>query len=136
MGQVPSRQKRSLTIWASVGIAAALLLICSGPVSAQRKSPKEPTTEDYVRHIDQQMKEAEAYDPRFGWIFSLFKSWVFLSVAAVVVVGAVIVLKFGGRLFVAAAGKTDYEKMAANDPWVRAQLERERAQGGDASGAR
>jgi hypothetical protein len=111
--------------------ALALLvaaLLCA-PAQAQQTPSQEPTTREYAREIQKQMKEVEESDCTNRQIMRFFKSWVGLVLLALVVVPLVIGFKvaiwFASRM----TATTDPEKLALSDPWVRAQLARQKANG-------
>jgi hypothetical protein len=103
------------------------LLTFPGPVRAQQQPSKSRSTEDYAREVDRQLKEAEDADPSSREIISYFRSWAFLSVAAVVVVGVLVLLKVGLHVLTRMSSTSDPEKLAMSDPWVRAHLARQKA---------
>ena len=112
-----------------VVVLFAVLLVSAGPASAQQTPGTQPSSGDYLRHFDKQMEEAEASDPYFGEYTRLIKSWVFFTVVAVVVVGAVVVLGVAVRFYLRMSSTTDPEKLAMSDPWIRAELARRKAEG-------
>jgi hypothetical protein len=116
-----------------LAIVAVLLLFGPDPVRAQHAPAQKPSTQDYLRQIDQQMKDAERLDPSTGRVFRVFRWWVFLAVGATIIVAALVVLKVVSEFYLRASGPTDPEKLALTDPWVRAQRARERAAGGGGS---
>jgi hypothetical protein len=110
----------------------ALLLGGVRPAHAQQKPSREPTTQEYARQFEKELKEAENHDPSTRKLVRFFKSWVGLVIIAVVVVSIAVALQVTVRLLSRASGSTDPEKLAMKDPWVRAQLARQKA---DESGA-
>jgi hypothetical protein len=105
------------------------LLTFPGPVRAQQQPSRGRSTEDYAREVDRQLKEAEDADPSSREIISYFRSWAFLSVAAVVVGGVLVLLKVGLHVLTRMSSTSDPEKLAMSDPWVRAHLARQKAAG-------
>src|SRR5262245_17677841 len=76
----------------SVALLVALL-VCAGPAHAQQKPSKEPSTQEYARQLEKDLKEAEDYDPSTRNIFRLFKSWVGLVILALIIAPLVIGFK-------------------------------------------
>ncbi len=111
-----------------LGLLVALL-ICAAPVRAQQAPSKEPSTRDYARQLEKDLKEAEDYDPSTMSAVRIFKTWVGLVVLAVIVVSAVTAFKVAIWLFCRVSATTDPEKLAMSDPWVRAHLARQKAEG-------
>jgi hypothetical protein len=110
-----------------LGVLAALLF-CIGTVQAQRPISKGPTTGDYARQFEKDLKEAEEHDPASGEILRDFKSWFFLVIIAMVLVSATVAVKVVAWWLRRMSATTDPEKLAMSDPWVRAHLIRQRAQ--------
>jgi hypothetical protein len=104
----------------------AVLLFCLGTVRAE----KAPSTGDYVRQIEKDLDEAEGYDAATGDLVRFFKSWVVLVIIAVVLVSGAVVINVVVWWHRRMSATTDPEKLAMSDPWVRAQLARQRAQEG------
>jgi hypothetical protein len=127
MYALPLRPPRAPAAGA-LGLLLALLL-CAGPVRAQQSPSREPSTQEYAREIQKQMKEVEDSNCTNRQIIRFFKSWVGLVLIALVVVPLVIAFKvaiwFASRM----TATTDPEKLAMSDPWVRAHLARQKATG-------
>jgi hypothetical protein len=117
MGQVLRR---------GIGVLA-VLLCCIGTVQAQKPASREPSTGDFARQFEKDLKDAEEHDPASGEILRYFKSWFILVVLAMVLVSAAVAVKVGVWVFRRMSATTDPEKLAMSDPWVRAQLARQRA---------
>jgi hypothetical protein len=113
---------------ARVVVLVALLFVAAGPACAQQAPGTQPSSGDYLRQFNKQMEGAEAAGPQFGEYTRLFKSWVFLTVVAVVVVGVAVVVGVGVRVYLRMSTTTDPEKLALSDPWVRAELARRKAE--------
>src|SRR5262245_25624330 len=129
MGQVLHRGLRPRMALKEVGMLGVLLLFGPAPVHAQPAASKKPSTQDYIRHIDQQMTEAERLDPSTGRVFRVFRWWVALAVIATIVVAAAVVLKVAGRLLIRTSATNDSEQLALSDPWIRAERARQQAAG-------
>ncbi len=127
MGPILRRSSWSLAA-GSLGLLVALL-VCAGPAHAQRTPSKELSTQDYLRQFEKDMKEAEDHDPSTGNIVRGFKAWVGFIVLGVVVVSAGVAFKVALWLYSRASATTDPEKLAMNDPWIRAHLAKQKAQG-------
>jgi hypothetical protein len=112
----------------SLGLLAALL-ICAGPAHAQQRPSKEPSTQDYARQFEKDVQEAEGYDAATRNVVRGFKAWVGFIVLGVVVVSAVIAFKVALWFYSRASATTDPEKLAMNDPWIRAHLASQKAEG-------
>jgi hypothetical protein len=112
----------------SVRVASIAVLLAAAPaiVCAQQR----PSTPDYINAqprlpaVDGAKIAQEVND--YFWF------WVFLPVAATVVVGVLVVLKVTGSI-AARAGTADLEAMARNDPWIREQLAKKKAAENDPS---
>jgi len=113
----------------SVGLLVALL-VCAGPARADKSPSKEPTTQEYARQLEKDLKEAEDHDPTSRNIVRLFKSWVGLVVLALVVAPLVIGFKAAMWFVRKASAPTDPQQLALSDPWIREQLARQKVQGG------
>jgi hypothetical protein len=98
-----------------------LLLAWPGAVCAQQGPPATPDYRNAQPHLPAVDAAKISQD-----VYDTFWFWVFVPVAAVVVVGVFVVLKVTGSL-AARAGTTDLEQMARNDPWIREQLARKQA---------
>src|SRR5438045_8835600 len=119
-------------VWAPIAGAVALLvafLVCAGPVQAQRAPSREPSSQESLRQFEKDLKEAEEYDPSTANLVHLFESWVVLVILAVVVTLVVIGLNVFVWVIRRTSATTDPEKLALSDPWVRAQLARQKAAG-------
>jgi hypothetical protein len=110
-----------------VGMLAVVLLVGWQQAFAQQRSSREPTTQEYARQFEKDLNEAENHDPSTRKIVRFFKSWVGLVIIAVVVVAVAVTLKVTVALLTRSSGTTDPEKLAMQDPWVRAQLARQKA---------
>jgi hypothetical protein len=112
----------------SVALVVAFL-IGVGPVQAQQKSSREPTTEEYARQFDKDLKEAEDYDPSTRGVVRLFKSWVGLVILALVIAPIVIAFKVGMWFFARASAPSNPQQLAMSDPWIRAHLAKQNGEG-------
>jgi hypothetical protein len=122
--------------WSPVAGAVALLvalLVCAGPVQAQKAPSREPTSQESLRQFEKDLKQAEEYDPSTANLVHLFESWVVLVILAFVVAVVVIALNVVVWVIRRTSATTDPEKLALSDPWVRAQLARRQAEGGTPS---
>ncbi len=120
----------SLTPAAGTLTLLAASLVCAPAVQAQSAPSREPTTREYASEIQKQMKEVEDSGDQNRQIVRLFKSWVGVVLIALVVVPLVIAFKVAIWFTSRMTATTDPEKLAMSDPWVRAQLARQKANGG------
>lgn len=117
---------------APAAAAVALLValsVCARPVQAQQGSSREPTTEEYARQLDKDLKVAEDHDPSTRNIVRLFKSWFGLVILALVVAPLVIAFKVAMWFFARVSAPTDPHKLALSDPWIRAHLAQQEVKG-------
>src|SRR4051794_26000314 len=116
--------------WAPVAAAAVLLaalLVVAGPARADKAPSKEPTTQEYARQLEKDLKTAEDHDPTSRNIVRLFKSWVGFVILALVVAPLVIGFKLTMWFVRRASAPTDPAQLAMSDPWIRAHLAQQKA---------
>jgi len=104
-------------------------LACAPAAHAQQTPSREPTTREYAREIQKQMKQVEEPDCTNRQIVRLFKSWVGVVLIALVVVPLVIPFKVAIWFLSRMTATTDPEKLALSDPWACAHLARQKANG-------
>ena len=112
---------------APLGLLLALLFFAPA-AHAQQAPSREPTTREYAREIQKQIKEVEGSNCTNRGIMRLFKSWVGVVLIALVVVPLVIAFKVGIWFLSRMTATSDPEKLAMSDPWARAQLARQESQ--------
>src|SRR5262249_38977680 len=117
-------------VWSPLAVlVVAFWLLGSGTIHAQTSSSKEPTAGEFAKEVHKQMKEAEEYDPSFGGYLRLAESWAVVVVLTTIIVVVSVVLTVIARIYLRMSTTTDPTKLAMSDPWIRAHLAQQAANG-------